>query len=119
LFAVRIFAPLNYFNNVSKNLGIDREISMDGRLKNPKTGMFAAVAFLTLLGGPAYSQDPDSKTVVDPDSLYQNKVLDRRYQDVLSRQPDGQASHDPWGSVRASDTTNKKDNKKNPSASVR
>jgi hypothetical protein len=92
---------------------------MKDRLKNQKTGVFAAVAFLTLLVGPAYSQDADSKTVVDPDTLYQNKVLDRRYQDALSRQPDGQSSHDPWGNMRASDATNKKENKKNPAPTVK
>jgi hypothetical protein len=92
---------------------------MDDRLKNQKTGVFAAAAFLTLLAGPVYSEEPDSKTVVDPDTLYQNRVLDRRYQDALSRQPDGKDSHDPWGNVRASDMTNKKENKKNPAPTVK
>ena len=86
---------------------------MDDRLRNRKAVIFAAAAVLILLVGPAHSEEPDSKTVVDPDSLYQNKVLDRQYRDILNRQPDGQGSHDPWGSVRASDVTNKKDAKKN------
>ncbi len=83
--------------------------------KNRKAGMFAAAAFLSLLTGPAYSQaNPDSKVVVDPDTLYENKVLDRRYREMLNRQPDGKDPHDPWGSVRKSDVSKPKDDKKKP-----
>ena len=83
-------------------------------VKSGKTGIFAAAAVLTLLSGPVHSQDnPDSKVVVDPDSLPQNKELDRRYHEILNRQPDGKDSHDPWGNVRASETKPKpKDDKK-------
>jgi hypothetical protein len=80
--------------------------------KNRKAGIFAAAAFLSLLTGPAYSQsNPDSKVVVDPDTLYENKVLDRRYREMLSRQPDGKDPHDPWGSVRASEQKSKEQKK--------
>jgi hypothetical protein len=84
------------------------------RLKNRKTGFFAAMALLALLAEPAYSQqsDPDSKTVVDPDTLPQNKELDRHYHEIIDRQPDGKESNDPWGSVRASDVSKPKDDKK-------
>jgi hypothetical protein len=71
--------------------------------KNLKAGIFAATAFIALLTGPAYSQNSDSKVVVDPDTLYENKVLDRRYREMLNRQPDGKDPHDPWGSVRGSE----------------
>lgn len=82
--------------------------------RNRKTGIFAAAAVLALWAGPAYSQDnPDAKVVVDPDSLYQNKELDRRYHEILNRTPDGNAAHDPWGNVRASEVK-PKDNKKKP-----
>jgi hypothetical protein len=84
---------------------------MSAWLKNRKAGIFAATAFLALLTGPAYSQNPDSKSVVDPDTLYENKVLDRRYQEMLNRQPDGKDPHDPWGSVRGSEAKPKEQKK--------
>jgi hypothetical protein len=84
------------------------------RPKNRKAGFFAATALLALLAGLAYSQqsDLDSKTVVDPDTLPQNKELDRRYHEIIDRQPDGKENNDPWGSVRASDVSKPKDDKK-------
>jgi hypothetical protein len=81
-------------------------------LKNRKVGVLAAAAVLTLLAGPAYPQQSDSKTVVDPDTLYQNKVLDQRYREIMNRQPDGKDAHDPWGNVRASEVPKPKDDKK-------
>jgi hypothetical protein len=79
-------------------------------LNNRKAGFFA-VAFLALLTGPAYSQsEHDSKSIVDPDTLPQNRELDRRYHEILNRQPDGKDAHDPWGSVRAAEKP--KDDKK-------
>ena len=85
---------------------------MGTRPKNRKAGIFAATALLALLTGPAYSQEnPDSKVVVDPDTLYQNRELDRRYHEILNRQPDGKEAHDPWGSVRASEAKPKDDKK--------
>jgi hypothetical protein len=82
------------------------------RPKNLKAGIFAAAALLAILIGPAYSQEnPDSKVVVDPDTLYQNKELDRRYHEILNRQPDGKEAHDPWGTVRASEAKPKDDKK--------
>jgi hypothetical protein len=95
---------------------------MGNRLKNGKTGIFAAAAVLALLSGPAYSQDnPDSKVVVDPDTLPQNKELDRRYHEILNRQPDGKDPHDPWGSVRASEAPKPKpkDDKKQSATGVK
>jgi hypothetical protein len=92
---------------------------MDARLKNRKAGIFAAAAVLTLLTGPAYSQNPDSKVVVDPDTLYQNKELDRRYQEILKRQPDGKDPHDPWGSVRKSDVPKPKEPKNKQSSGAK
>jgi hypothetical protein len=81
--------------------------------KSLKAGIFAATAFLALLTGSAYSQaNPDSKVVVDPDTLYHNKELDRRYREILNRQPDGKDPHDPWASVRKSDVPKPKDDKK-------
>ena len=92
---------------------------MDARLKYLKAGFFAAAAFLTLLAGPAYSQqnDPNSKVIIDPDTLYQNRELDRRYREILNRTPDGKDAHDPWGSVRASEVK-PKDDKKHPMTGV-
>jgi hypothetical protein len=87
---------------------------MNVRPKNLKIGIFAATVLLALVTGPAYSQmiDPDSKVVVDPDTLPQNRELDRRYHEILNRQPDGKDAHDPWGNVRASETPKPKDDKK-------
>jgi hypothetical protein len=85
---------------------------MGTRPKNRKAVIFAAMASLAILTGPAYSQEnSDSKVVVDPDTLYQNRELDRRYHEILNRQPDGKDAHDPWGNVRASDTKPKDDKK--------
>jgi hypothetical protein len=85
---------------------------MGTRPKNPKAGVFAATALLALLTVPAYSQEnPDSKVVVDPDTLYQNRELDRRYHEILNSQPDGKDAHDPWGNVRASEAKPKDDKK--------
>jgi hypothetical protein len=84
--------------------------------KTRKAGIFAATALLTLAlpAAPAFSEmiDKDSKVVVDPDSLYQNKELDRRYREILNRKPDGKEAHDPWGNVRASEAPKPKDDKK-------
>jgi hypothetical protein len=92
---------------------------MSIRTKNRKAGIFAAAAVLALWVGPAYSQNnPDSKVVVDPDSLYQNKELDRRYHEILNRTPDGKEAHDPWGSVRASEVK-PKDNKNRQSSGTK
>src|ERR1700687_4336225 len=87
--------------------------------KTRKAGIFAVTAFLALalLAAPAFSEmiDKDSKVVVDPDTLPQNRELDRRYHEILNRQPDGKDAHDPWGTVRASETKPKpKDDKKHP-----
>jgi hypothetical protein len=79
--------------------------------KNLKARIFAATAFLALPTGSAYSQNPDSKVVVDPDTLYENKVLDRQYREMLNRQPDGKDPHDPWGSVRGSEVKPKEQKK--------
>jgi hypothetical protein len=85
--------------------------------KTRKIGIFAVTALpaLALLAAPAFSEmiDKDSKVVVDPDTLPQNRELDRRYHEILNRQPDGKDAHDPWGTVRASETKPKpKDDKK-------
>jgi hypothetical protein len=92
---------------------------MGTRPKNLKAGIFSATALLALAlpTAPAFSEmiDKDTKVVVDPDSLPQNKELDRRYHEILNRQPDGKDAHDPWGTVRASETKPKpKDDKKHP-----
>ena len=82
-----------------------------------KTGILAAAAALTLFAGPTHAED-SGKAVIDPDSLPEAKALDRRYQEILRRQPDGKDTHDPWSSVRASDGANKQPakDKKNPAA---
>ena len=81
--------------------------------KSLMAGVFAAAA-LSLLAAPAYAQkdDKDSNTVIDPDSLPEAKALDRRYREILNRQPDTQGSNDPWAKVRGSDVTNKDATKK-------
>jgi hypothetical protein len=85
---------------------------MGTRSKNLKTGMLAAASVLMLFAASASAED-DSKTVIDPDNLPQNKALDRRFHEILNRQPDPPAAHDPWGSVRASEVPNKPKDKKN------
>ena len=84
--------------------------------KTRKAGIFAVMALLALAlpAAPAFSAmiDKDSKVVVDPDSLPQNRELDRRYREILNRQPDGKDAYDPWGNVRASETPKPKDDKK-------
>jgi len=86
---------------------------MRGVMKRLNKTVLASVGLLMLLAGIAHSQESDSsKSVVDPDSLYQNKVLDRQYQDTLGRQPDGKDAHDPWVTVRAAETPNKNAPKK-------
>lgn len=90
---------------------------MGTRPKNHKTVISALTALLALAlsAAPASSEmiDKDSKVVVDPDTLPQNRELDRRYHEILNRQPDGKDAHDPWGNVRASETKPKpKDDKK-------
>ena len=120
---VRIFAPLSRFKDArafEKNIGIPSAGCFNGyQAEKPKAGLFAAAAVLTLLAAPAYSQsDSDSKVVVDPDSLPQAKALDRRYREILDRQPDGKDPHDPWGSVRASEAPKAKDQKKNPASAI-
>jgi hypothetical protein len=83
--------------------------------KTRKAGIFSVMALLALalLAAPAFSEmiDKDSKVVVDPDTLPQNRELDRRYHEILNRQPDGKDAHDPWGNVRASETKPKDDKK--------
>jgi len=82
--------------------------------KNRKGGIFTTAAVLTLLTAPAYPQQSDSKVVVNPDTLPQNKALDRRYREILDRLPDGKDPHDPWGSVRASEAKPKEQKKNSP-----
>ena len=88
---------------------------MGTKPKNRKAGIFAATALLALVlpPAPAFSEmiDKDSKVVVDPDTLPQNRELDRRYHEMLNRQPDAKDPHDPWGSVRASEAKPKDDKK--------
>jgi hypothetical protein len=115
---VRIFAPLSDLKKPSRAEPENGEDCMGARSQDIKTAVFMAASVLTLLATPAYSQTPkqsnaDSKAVVDPDSLPQAKELDRRYRDVLKRQPDGVAAQDPWASVRASEVPSKPKDKKN------
>jgi hypothetical protein len=88
-----------------------------------KAGIFAVTALLALalLAVPAFSEmiDKDSKVVVDPDTLPQNRELDRRYHEILNRQPDGKDAHDPWGNVRASEAPKPKDHKDKQSSGTK
>ena len=90
---------------------------MSAGSKCAKAGILAAATALTFFAIPTYAQD-SGKAVIDPDSLPEAKALDRRYQEILRRQPDGNDTHDPWSSVRASDVTNKQPakDKKGPAA---
>ncbi|HLL28937.1 MAG TPA: hypothetical protein VKT73_14970 [Xanthobacteraceae bacterium] len=94
---------------------------MGTSVKIRRTGLLAAAAVLSLFAWPAHAQqsDSDSKVIVDPDTLPQNKALDRRFREILQRTPDGVQTHDPWATVRASDVTNVKDDKKKTATSTK
>jgi hypothetical protein len=89
----------------------------------PKFAAGALAAVLLLAAAPmrAHAQDVDSKVVVDPDETPSAKALDRRFRDVLNRMPDSKESNDPWGSVRAAESTKPKakDEKKQPATAVK
>lgn len=85
-------------------------------------GMLAVAALmLTAAPMPALAQDSGGKVVVDPDETPSAKALDRRFRDVLNRMPDAKESNDPWGSVRAAESTKPKakDEKKQPATAVK
>ncbi len=88
------------------------------RSKTLRAGFFAAAALLALSAGHAYAQS-DSKVVVDPDDLPQNKALDRQYREMLNRVPDGKDANDPWGTVRGAEAPTTKKDKKKSAAEVK
>jgi hypothetical protein len=86
---------------------------MRAKPKNREIAIFATAVILALLATPAYAQsspEKDKVDHVDPPAL--NKALDRQYNDALNRIPTPKSSNDPWASVRASDVTKPKDDKK-------
>ena len=66
--------------------------------------VFAAAASLLLLTSAALAQ---ANTVIDPETLPENVAIDQKYRNALKRLPDPEASHDPWRSVRSSETDSK------------
>jgi hypothetical protein len=78
--------------------------------------------FVTATPVGAQAQKPEDKTVIDPDTTPEAKALDRRFREILNRTPDSKNENDPWGSVRAAESTSKakpKDDKKNSAAGVK
>jgi hypothetical protein len=66
--------------------------------------LFAAAASLLLLTASALAQ---ANAVIDPETLPENIAIDQKYRNALKRLPDPEASHDPWRSVRSSESDSK------------
>jgi hypothetical protein len=66
--------------------------------------VLAAAASLLLLTASALAQ---ANAVIDPETLPENIAIDQKYRNALKRLPDPEASHDPWRSVRSSESDSK------------
>jgi hypothetical protein len=81
-----------------------------GKMQGGCMKVFRVAAAIVLLTGPAYAQAPTINMLPEvhsktPEEKEAEEARDKAYKESLRKIPDAKTSTDPWGNVRAVDTS--------------